>query len=130
VSALARYRPGADGPFGPAEVRHLFRRAGFGLPWDDCGALARKGLDAALESLLAADEGRDAAWTSRTANEVAVAADTGKMAAGEPLKKLRALCLLRMAQTRAPLPEKLALFWHGHFATSVEKVQDLRLIWR
>ena len=130
MSALARYRPGADGPFGAAEVRHLFRRAGFGLPWDECGALARKGLDAALESLLAADEGRDAAWTSRTANEVAVAADTGEMAAGEPLKKLRALCLLRMAQTRAPLPEKLALFWHGHFATSVEKVKDLRLIWR
>src|SRR5262249_29884308 len=57
-------------------------------------------------------------------------ADPGDPSRGEPLRKLRALWLLRMVQTRAPLHEKLALFWHGHFATSIEKVQQLRLIWR
>ena len=32
----------------------------------------------------------------------------------------------RMLLTRRPLQEKMALFWHGHFATSEEKVRDYR----
>lgn len=32
----------------------------------------------------------------------------------------------RMLVTPRPLQEKLALFWHGHFATSEEKVRDYR----
>jgi len=32
----------------------------------------------------------------------------------------------RMLATRRPLEEKMTLFWHGHFATSEEKVRDYR----
>lgn len=32
----------------------------------------------------------------------------------------------RMLTTQRPLQEKLTLFWHGHFATSEEKVRDYR----
>ncbi len=32
----------------------------------------------------------------------------------------------RMLQTSAPLQEKMALFWHGHFATNEDKVRDYR----
>jgi len=32
----------------------------------------------------------------------------------------------RMLRTERPLEEKLALFWHGHFATESEKVRDYR----
>lgn len=32
----------------------------------------------------------------------------------------------RMLATKRPLEEKMALFWHGHFATSEEKVRDYR----
>jgi hypothetical protein len=32
----------------------------------------------------------------------------------------------RMVATKRPLEEKLALFWHGHFASSEEKVRDYR----
>ena len=32
----------------------------------------------------------------------------------------------RMLRTKRPLEEKLALFWHGHFATSDTKVRDYR----
>lgn len=34
----------------------------------------------------------------------------------------------RMLVTNRPLEEKLALFWHGHFATSDDKVRDYRKI--
>ena len=32
----------------------------------------------------------------------------------------------RMVASNAPLQEKMALFWHGHFATGQEKVRDYR----
>ena len=32
----------------------------------------------------------------------------------------------RMLTTKRPLEEKMTLFWHGHFATSEEKVRDYR----
>jgi len=34
-----------------------------------------------------------------------------------------------MAGGPRPLQEKLALFWHGHFATSMQKVRDAYLMW-
>src|SRR5262245_36651221 len=36
----------------------------------------------------------------------------------------------RMLTTNRPLEEKMALFWHGHFATSEEKVRDYRKMLR
>jgi uncharacterized protein (DUF1800 family) len=34
----------------------------------------------------------------------------------------------RMVRSRHPLEEKMTLFWHGHFATTEEKVRDYRKI--
>jgi len=42
--------------------------------------------------------------------------------------KNRMVWLNRMAQTARPFQEKLALFWHGHFATSLRKVRDATLM--
>ena len=36
----------------------------------------------------------------------------------------------RMKETRAPLVEKMTLFWHGHFATSAQKVKNAYWMWR
>ncbi len=38
--------------------------------------------------------------------------------------------LERMATGPRPLQEKMTLFWHGHFATSEQKVKDAYLMWR
>jgi hypothetical protein len=35
-----------------------------------------------------------------------------------------------MAKGPRPFQEKMVLFWHGHFATSVEKVRDAYYMWR
>src|SRR5438477_8908523 len=43
--------------------------------------------------------------------------------------ELRAWWLQRMAKGPRPLEEKLTLFWHGHFATSAQKVKDAYLMW-
>jgi uncharacterized protein (DUF1800 family) len=47
----------------------------------------------------------------------------------EQLLELRGWWLERMRATPRPLQEKLTLFWHGHFATSVQKVKDSYLMW-
>ena len=44
--------------------------------------------------------------------------------------ELRGWWLQRMAHGPRPFQEKMVLFWHGHFATSVEKVRDAYYMWR
>ncbi|MDB6058361.1 MAG: hypothetical protein JWO95_2205, partial [Verrucomicrobiales bacterium] len=46
------------------------------------------------------------------------------------LVELRGNWLQRMATGPRPLQEKLVLFWHGHFATSAQKVQSSYFMWR
>jgi uncharacterized protein (DUF1800 family) len=46
------------------------------------------------------------------------------------LTELRGWWLQRMARGPRPLQEKMTLFWHGHFATSFEKVRDAYFMWR
>ena len=47
----------------------------------------------------------------------------------EHLLELRSWWLERMVKGPRPLQEKLTLFWHGHFATSVQKVKDAYFMW-
>jgi uncharacterized protein (DUF1800 family) len=44
--------------------------------------------------------------------------------------ELRGWWLQRMASGPRPFQERMVLFWHGHFATSVEKVRDAYYMWR
>ena len=48
----------------------------------------------------------------------------------EHIVDLKHWWLLRMANGPRPLQEKMTLFWHGHFATSEEKVRDAYLMCR
>jgi uncharacterized protein (DUF1800 family) len=43
--------------------------------------------------------------------------------------ELRDWWLQRMAKGPRPLQEKLTLFWHGHFATSAQKVREAYYMW-
>jgi uncharacterized protein (DUF1800 family) len=44
--------------------------------------------------------------------------------------ELRGWWLQRMATGPRPFQEKMTLFWHGHFATSVVKVREAYYMWR
>lgn len=48
----------------------------------------------------------------------------------ERMIELRGWWLNRMAKGPRPFQEKMTLFWHGHFATSVEKVHEAYYMWR
>jgi uncharacterized protein (DUF1800 family) len=51
------------------------------------------------------------------------------MMESENILDLRRWWLERMMTGPAPLLEKMTLFWHGHFATSVQKVKDAYWMW-
>src|SRR3990172_6652170 len=99
-----------------ALMAHLMRRAGFGATREEIEARAEQGYEATLESLLN-PESQEAVdrfdlirfqpWTWRPGTIQGMGS---------------AEWLYFMINTRRPLEEKMALFWHQVFATGVSKV--------
>jgi len=94
-------------------IAHLLRRAGFGGTEEEIDRYAALGFDRAVADLL--DLTRP--------DPAAADADAQGFDLNLP-DGLRSWWLFRMLHTTRPLQEKLALFWHGHFATSLVKVRD------
>ena len=127
---------------------HLLNRAAFGGTQAEIGATRKKGLGATVHQLI--DLTGDAAnvpapsWAHpRNIRAMRMEArglrdqpDERKdklreirMMEGEEILDLRRWWLGRMMNGPAPLLEKMTLFWHGHFATSVQKVKDAYWMW-
>jgi uncharacterized protein (DUF1800 family) len=127
---------------------HLLNRATFGGTPGEIEATRRKGLTFAIRDLV--DVSSDAAnlpppaWAhprniGAQRMEIKGAKDRGenvqektrevRMTEGENILDLRRWWLERMMYGPAPLLEKMTLFWHGHFATSVQKVKDAYWMW-
>jgi len=127
---------------------HLLDRAGFGGTPAEIDVLAGMGLEKAVNSFIKADDDSDlfprsellmpeqrllykqrekAAATEDERREVR--RELGKVE-GASMLDLRLWWLNRMRYTAAPLQEKATLFWHGHFATSNQKVNDSYLMWQ
>jgi len=101
---------------GDAAVGHLLRRAGFGLSPEDATEYRALGYRGAVRRLL---DGLDEP----------VPPDAPGFDPYEP-GAIQQAWLDRVVGGKGPLAEKLALFWHGHFATSDAKVQEPLLMWR
>lgn len=103
------------------ELALLFRRAGFGARAADLDAAEKVGYEATVDRLLAGLTGPDAGGDA-----VARPAFSGVREGPARSQDEAALIqwwLSRMVATSTPLREKLTLFWHGHFATSIQKVR-------
>ncbi len=112
------YEPSRTNPWNNRLAAHLFRRAGFGAAIDRVRSASKAGLNDTLDQLFEMESAKS------YDEEMAVA---GRMVTGgQDSKGLAAWWLLKMAQSPAPLLEKMTLFWHGHFATSADKVNDAR----
>ncbi len=108
-----------------AQLAHLLRRATFGPRTEEVDAAERAGFDATLDTLLtppAPDAG-----AARTPPP-AVPESTDKAARRDQVRVATLWWLDRMVQADHQLPEKLTFFWHGHWATSVEKVKFAGLL--
>ncbi|MHC4547470.1 MAG: DUF1800 domain-containing protein [Planctomycetota bacterium] len=116
-AALEPWRPSRHDPWDFDAAAHLWRRAGFGAPPRTVAATLRKSATEAVASVVDGPA-RDAAAAELESIYESVlgtgSADT-----------VRAWLITRMARCDHQLREKLALFWHGHFATSILKVRDV-----
>ena len=117
-----------------SRIAHLSRRAGFGPTPAALDAAVGVGFEATVASLFdvgAPDPGAAAtpppttftliAPLPRTSGEEKKARNQRKGAQNQELARW---WLDRMTATERPLVEKMTLFWHGHFATGIEKVDE------
>lgn len=127
---------------------HLLNRAGFGGTPDEIEKLVSLGHEKAVSSLVDFDKIPDPASDPDWAHPDPGRAERRRAAKNanpeqrqqmqkqerqienERILQLRGWWLQRMAKGPRPFQEKMTLFWHGHFATSFEKVRDPYYIWR
>jgi uncharacterized protein (DUF1800 family) len=118
-----------------ADIAHLLRRTGFGARAADIDAGVARGYDATVDTLLGAPAdgtppppdlgpeparpGDDRAARQRHAQELR-----------DRSEQVALWWLDRMVSTRTPFVERLTLTWHGHWATSVQKVRSPALMLR
>ena len=103
-------------------IAHLMRRAGFGATREELEAYAAKGYEATVEDLL---NPKDAEWLGDDMVRRFDHEASGMINAPGSARSW----VYRMITTNAPLVEKMALFWHGIFATGVPKVINGRVLY-
>ena len=98
-------------------MAHLLRRAGFGAPRDELEERLARGYDATVEDLLNFGDPRNLPDdVLMRYHEEILDRDIRSAAA--------AYWIYRMVTTSSPLQEKVALFWHGVFATGYAKTNQ------
>jgi uncharacterized protein (DUF1800 family) len=131
-----------------ATAAHLMNRAGFGGSPEDVENLRKMGLYKAVawfidyekitDNTPAPDWAEPDALLLATREAIRSAADpeTRRMLQQQQtqqensqMAELRYWWIRRMAMGPRPFQEKMTLFWHGHFATSFEKVRTPYFLW-
>jgi uncharacterized protein (DUF1800 family) len=124
-------------PLGERDVvRRLLQRVGLGPRRGELDAGTRAGFEATLTGLTAPSGHPDAgaaatpvpAYPPPSDPAGAAAQPANRQAEAAQAEALVLWWLDRMAAVDSPFPERLAWFWHGHFATSVRKVRRAELM--
>ncbi len=130
----------AAGALGFDDARHLLNRTSFAASVDDINAFATLTREQAADRLLA--------WTGTRVGTPApgwvntfesprrvrsMSEEERKAFQREQFEKgveLRGWWLTEMLTTSSPLTEKMVLFWHNHFVSSLQKVRSPALMYR
>lgn len=96
-------------------VRHLLSRAGFGFTPEEYEAALSFDYEELVDRLI------DFEKVPNGALEESIKAQQFDFTNPDDIRRW---WLFRMLFTARPLEEKMTLFWHGHFATSIKKVRN------
>jgi uncharacterized protein (DUF1800 family) len=118
VEAWAPFEPSADDPWDLRKVARLHAAAGFGA------TLAELRRDLAAGPAESIGRFFDPPDPSEDERAVCESLRAGAVGSAD-IRRLRAYWLYRMLFGADPLRERLTLFWHGHFATSLTKVESV-----
>ena len=139
--------PLASNEWDLAKAAHLLNRAGFGGAPAEIEALHQAGFEAAVEKILSAPDDSaafpkpdwaapsDMAELQMAMRNLPEKERREKMQAERKSKMEQLFALVdwwldRMRRSPNQLREKMTLFWHGHFATSVLKVREPFGLWQ
>jgi uncharacterized protein (DUF1800 family) len=139
ILALAPAVAGALG-MGESDARHLLNRTGFGATEAEVRDFAALDRGAAVERLLAGARREASLAPPATATapvdfyRVSGLQEEERQEMQRKLRahsfELRGWWMREMLDTPSPLTERMTLFWHGHFATSQQKVRSPQLMYR
>jgi uncharacterized protein (DUF1800 family) len=106
---------------GHKQLEHLLRRAGFGASISDLTKYQDLSVNVVTDLLL--NPGNDDDVDKRIGQPGYVSVTTrGTFSPNTNIEDARQRWLFRMVHSENPLVEKMALFWHNHFATAYSKV--------
>ena len=125
---------------GPEDARHLLNRTGFDAQLREIDEFARLTRREGVERLLAGVQPEAStpppAWVKEWTDPrvVRAMADEERKAFVrlqiERALELKAWWLAEMLATRSPFTERMTLFWHNHFTSSLQKVRSPPLMHR
>ena len=115
--AWSPFKPTNRQPWNLTLAAHLYRRSGFGVGRGELQRAVAGGVQRGVQQIL-----HDNQESQAFQDEMALM--TRSIVSSGNLQSLATAWLYRMLKTTDQLHEKTTLFWHGHFATSAEKVQD------
>ena len=104
-----------------ALMAHLLRRAGFGATRDELEVCVAQGYDAVVEDLLYPSDPQNMPDDIIRRSHV-------EQSELRLLDGAGAYWMYRMITSRCPLEEKIALFWHGLFATGYTKLNQAKVL--
>jgi uncharacterized protein (DUF1800 family) len=121
VEAWKPWQPDDRNPWNLKWAGHLYRRAAFGASWSELQAAVRDGPEETLQKLLHGTPGL--AEFDQLMDSLAPSVQNFNQP-NDPNNDLQGWWLYRMIYTLHPLQERMTLFWHNHFATSIAKVRQ------
>ncbi len=141
AEAWQPWRPDAENPWNRKWAAHLYRRAAFGAPaylpetgtWQRMQQAIEQGLEKTLQQIQNGEPGETD--FNQMMDDIAPKMTTPLPRfqfnpEAAPERELQAWWVYRCVFTPHPLREKMTLFWHNHFATSVAKVKRAALMLR
>lgn len=122
-------------------ARHLLNRGGFGVPLSRVETMRAAGLQRCVQALVHYDQFPDTVSTPeftsvkqyeamreqyRGADDMArrEAINKAQRQMRQEIDRMKGWWMEQMRTTPRPLQEKMALFWHGHFATSAREIKQ------
>jgi uncharacterized protein (DUF1800 family) len=104
------------------QIQHLLRRAGFGATAAELDYYQNLGLGGTVDELIEFTSVTDDVDAKIGGPGNLGITANGEFAPATVINDARQRWLFRMTHSRRPLQEKMALFWHNHFATAYSKV--------
>jgi len=107
------------------QVEHLLRRAGFGARADELEMYSSAGIGDIVDTLVNYDDVADDVDLKIGKAGYIGTTTRGVFSPNTSIIDARQRWLFRMVHSDRPLQEKMALFWHNHFATGYTKIAGL-----